>query len=90
MAKVAEQLIANIKGAGSLDELYSMLSAGSTYKNPHRERMKRIASIEAEYGQNTDTWPAEILSEHDTLCRERDRHEAEEFDQFQFEAMKRL
>ena len=90
MDKAAEQLIASIKGAGSLDELFSMLTPTNPIKNPYRECVKRIAAIEAEYGLSTDTWPAEILSEHETLCCERDRHEAEEADQFQFEAMKRL
>lgn len=90
MAKVAEQLIASIKGARSLDELHALLTPKTPFKNPYRECVKRISSIQEEYGPNTDAWPAEIQTEYEFLCSERDRHEVEEEDQFQFEAKKRL
>lgn len=90
MAKTAEDLISRIKGAGSLDELHAMLTPKNPLKNPHYECVKRITAIEGEYGPNADTWPAEVLTEHQNLCRERDRHLAEDADQFQFEATKRL
>lgn len=90
VAKVAEQLIASIKGARSLDELHALLTPKTPFKNPYRECVKRISAIQEEYGPNTDAWPAEIQTEYEFLCSERDRHEAEEEDQFQFEAKKRL
>ncbi|NDO81491.1 hypothetical protein CJP72_12150 [Citrobacter sp. NCU1] len=90
MAKIAEQLIADINGAGSMDELLSMLAPANPLKNPHRECVKRISAIQEEYGPDTDKWPSEILTEYEFFCSERDRHDAEEAEQFQFEAKRGL
>lgn len=90
MSKVAEQLIANIKGAGSLDELYSLLTPKTPLKNPHHECVKRINAIQKEYGPNTEVWPDEVLDEYHRLSVTRSAHEMAEAEQFQFEATKRL
>ncbi|WP_434219244.1 hypothetical protein [Citrobacter freundii] len=90
-SEIAEKFAAQLrKGARSLDELFSMLTPANPIKNPYRECVKRISAIQEEYGPNTDAWPTEIQTEYEFLCSERDRHEAEEEDQFQFEAKKRL
>ena len=90
MAKTAAELIASIKGAGSLDALYSVLGPSDALKNPRQERRLRLISIPEQYGPYMDKWPADVKAEYDQLCLERDRDEAIEASQLQFEAKKRL
>lgn len=90
MAKTAAELIASIKGAGSLDELYSTLGPSDALKNPRQERRLRLIAIPEQYGPDMTEWPADVKQEYDQLCLERDRDEALEAEQFQFEAKKRL
>lgn len=90
MAKTAAELIASIKGAGSLDELYSTLGPSDALKNPRQGRRLRLIAIPEQYGPDMAEWPADVKQEYDQLCLERDRDEALEAEQFQFEAKKRL
>lgn len=86
----AEQLIASIKGAGSLDALFSILGPSDALKNPRQERRLRLIAIPEQYGPYMTEWPAEVKAEYDRLCLERDRDEELEAEQFQFEKNKRL
>lgn len=86
----AEQLIASIKGAGSLDALFSILGPSDALKNPRQERRLRLIAIPEQYGPYMDKWPTDVKAEYDRLCRERDRDEAIEAEQLQFEAKKKL
>ncbi|MBZ3802438.1 hypothetical protein K9O81_18890 [Leclercia adecarboxylata] len=90
MTKSAAELIASIKGAGSLDALYSVLGPSDALKNPRMERRLRLNAIPEQYGPHMTEWPAEVKAEYERLCQERDRDEALEAEQFQFEKKKRL
>ncbi|EIX6860555.1 hypothetical protein MKW06_001720 [Escherichia coli] len=90
MAKTAAELIASIKGAESLDALYSVLGPSDALKNPRQERRLRLIAIPEQYGPYMNKWPADVKAEYDQLCLERDRDEAIEASQLQFEAKKRL
>lgn len=90
MAKTAAELIASIQGAGSLDELYSTLGPSDALKNPRQERRLRLIAIPEQYGPYMTDWPTDVKQEYFQLCQERDRDEALEAEQFQFEKKKRL
>ncbi|WP_313473983.1 hypothetical protein [Atlantibacter hermannii] len=86
----AEQLIASIKGAGSLGALFSILGPSDVLKNPRQERRLRLIAIPEQYGTYMEKWPADVKAEYDRLCWERDRDNAIEVEQLQFEKNRRL
>lgn len=90
MAKTAAELIASLNSASGLDGLYSVLGYSKALKDPFRERMKRLTAITEQYGPNMENYPADVKQEYYDLCLERDRHDALEADQLQFEAKKKL
>ena len=90
MAKTAAEVIASIKGSRGLEELYSTLGSSGALKNPRKERRFRLIAIPEQYGPLMNEWPADVKEEYDRLCMDRDRHEALEAEQFQFEKKRRL
>ncbi len=90
MAKTVPELIASIKRAGSLEELYTTLGPSDALKNPKKERRLRLIAIPKQYGPFQNEWPADVKMEYDRLCLERDQSGELEAEQLQFEKKKRL